>query len=294
MDGSPNRPLLSRSSARESLCGYPARHFTLGNCPHPAQDDIIRNGAAFAAFSDWHFRRPLQAGEYLFDQSLDSREVFWKIAHGQIFVHIVTVPEGWTMYDIADELERQGICSRADFLAEARDTSLISRSRPAGAHPGRISFSLHVSVHAAHHLRTDRCNHGPRISASMAMWNRFSEPRNSRSGTHARTGRHAGFARRTRNARSADERPLVAGVFYNRLQRGDPLQCDPTVQYALLHGGTPVKTMSSRDDLRVDSPYNTYEHRGLPPGPIANPGEASLRAALAPAANRLSLFRRQQ
>ena len=78
-----------------------------------------------------------------------------------------------------------------------------------------------------------------------------------------------------------DERPLVAGVFYNRLHRGYPLQCDPTVQYALLIKGHPVANVRP-EDLRVDSPYNTYEHRGLPPGPIANPGEASLRAALSP------------
>jgi UPF0755 protein len=74
----------------------------------------------------------------------------------------------------------------------------------------------------------------------------------------------------------------VAGVFYNRLRRGYPLQCDPTVQYAMAMAGHPVKNLGSQD-LRFDSPYNTYRHPGLPPGPIANPGEASLRAAIAPA-----------
>src|SRR5580658_7974266 len=69
------------------------------------QNDVIRNRVAFALFSDWHFRRPLQAGEYLFDRSLDSREAFWKIAHGQIFVDVVTIPEGWTTYDIANQLQ---------------------------------------------------------------------------------------------------------------------------------------------------------------------------------------------
>ena len=78
-----------------------------------------------------------------------------------------------------------------------------------------------------------------------------------------------------------DERPLIAGVFYNRLRRSYPLQCDPTVQYAMLLAGHPVQKVKP-EDLRIDSPYNTYEHPGLPPGPIANPGEASLRAALSP------------
>ena len=85
-----------------------------------------------------------------------------------------------------------------------------------------------------------------------------------------------------RETSNAKERPLVAGVFYNRLRRDYPLQCDPTVQYALQREGHSVKNLRP-EDLRVNSPYNTYEHRGLPPGPIANPGAASLRAALAPA-----------
>jgi UPF0755 protein len=85
-----------------------------------------------------------------------------------------------------------------------------------------------------------------------------------------------------RETPNAEERPLVAGVFYNRLRHGTPLQCDPTVQYAMELAGRPEKNVHAVD-LRTNSPYNTYEHRGLPPGPIANPGEASLRAALAPA-----------
>jgi UPF0755 protein len=74
----------------------------------------------------------------------------------------------------------------------------------------------------------------------------------------------------------------VAGVFYNRLRHGLPLQCDPTVQYAMEMAGHPERDVRPQD-LRFDSPYNTYRHPGLPPGPIANPGEASLRAAIAPA-----------
>jgi UPF0755 protein len=71
-------------------------------------------------------------------------------------------------------------------------------------------------------------------------------------------------------------------VFYNRLHRGYPLQCDPTVQYAMELSGHPEKSVRPQD-LHIDSPYNTYKHRGLPPGPIANPGEGSLRAVLATA-----------
>src|SRR5271170_1244849 len=68
-------------------------------------DDVIRNRLAFYLFSGWHFHRPLQAGEYLFDKPLDSREVFWKVSHGQIFTETLIVPEGFTMYDIGADLE---------------------------------------------------------------------------------------------------------------------------------------------------------------------------------------------
>jgi UPF0755 protein len=81
----------------------------------------------------------------------------------------------------------------------------------------------------------------------------------------------------------ASERPLVAGVFERRLELGVPLQCDPTVLYAAQLKDRPIGTITLTD-LQLDSPYNTYRHAGLPPGPIANPGEASIRAALHPAA----------
>src|SRR5262249_58409310 len=80
-----------------------------------------------------------------------------------------------------------------------------------------------------------------------------------------------------------DERPLVAAVYENRLRIGMGLQCDPTVIYALHRAGR-YTGMLRRDDLAFDSPYNTYRYSGLPPGPIASPGQASLEAAANPAA----------
>ncbi|MGH9864822.1 MAG: endolytic transglycosylase MltG, partial [Candidatus Acidiferrales bacterium] len=87
------------------------------------QNGVIHSRVAFIALSLRHRRRVLQAGEYSFNQPMTPRQIFEQIAGGHIFVHIVVVPEGWTMFDIASELERQGLASKADFLRVARDPS---------------------------------------------------------------------------------------------------------------------------------------------------------------------------
>jgi UPF0755 protein len=244
------------------------------------KNDVIRNPLAFALLSDWHFRRPLQAGEYLFDRQVDSRQVFWKIAHGQIFVHIVTVPEGWTIFDIAGQLQQQGVCGREDFLGAARNTSLISDLAPRAKtlegflFPSTYQFTRHttceqVAATMVRHFRT--------------VWDSLQVPRFPQlPGAMTPEDAVTMASLVERETPVAEERPLVAGVFYNRLRHSYPLQCDPTVQYAMLLSGRVVLDVKPAD-LRIDSPYNTYEHPGLPPGPIANPGEASLRAALSPA-----------
>lgn len=245
-----------------------------------AHDNLIRSRVAFALFSAWHFRAPLQAGEYLFDRPLNSREVFWKIARGQIFVHVVMVPEGWTMRDIGSELEEQGICSRQDFLVAASDTALISDLAPNAKtlegflFPSTYEFTRHTT-----------CDQVAKrmVQDFRADWKTLNPTNTQQFPDDLTVEQLVTLASLVeRETPKADERPLVAGVFYNRLRRGFPLQCDPTVQYAKSLTGDPGKTVHP-GDLHIRSPYNTYEHRGLPPGPIANPGEASLRAVLHPA-----------
>jgi peptidoglycan lytic transglycosylase G len=244
------------------------------------QNDAIRNRLAFEIFALWNFRKPLLAGEYYFDSPLNTKEVFGKISQGKIFVHIVTIPEGWTMFDIADELARQGICSSVDFLNVARDPSAVSDLASQAPtlegflFPSTYQFTRHTTCQQIAHRMTQDFR---------AVWETI-EPSNSSSLpeglTVAQVVTLASLVER--ETPRPEERPMVAGVFYNRLRLGLPLQCDPTVQYALDLAGHPKKNVGSQD-LRLNSPYNTYLHRGLPPGPIANPGEASLRAALAPA-----------
>jgi len=245
-----------------------------------ADQKIVRDRLAFALYSYWHTRSRMQAGEYMFDHPTDSRDVFWKIAHGDIFYHTVTVPEGWTIYDIANDLDHQGICTRSAFLAAAHNTESVADLAPHAESlegflfPSTYRFTRHTSCEQiAKKMEQEFRAEWQSVNASGSS----SFPQNL---TLAQVVSMASLVER--ETPQPDERPLVAGVFYNRLKLGYPLQCDPTVQYALEMRGQPKHDVKPAD-LRVDSPYNTYEHRGLPPGPIANPGEASLRAALMPA-----------
>ncbi|MGA7624500.1 MAG: endolytic transglycosylase MltG [Candidatus Acidiferrales bacterium] len=242
-------------------------------------DDVIRNRLAFALLSFWHVRDPMQAGEYYFDHPVTSREVFWQLAQGRIFVRTVTLPEGWTMFDIAAELDREGVCTREDFLAATEDASLISDLAPEAHNlegflfPSTYQFTRHTTCQQT----VKRM-----VQNFRAVWESLNSPAPATPPVNLTPSQIVTLASLVeRETPQKDERPLVAGVFYNRLKKGGTLQCDPTVAYALELLGHPVKIVHSKD-LEIDSPYNTYKYPGLPPGPIANPGEASLRAALLP------------
>jgi UPF0755 protein len=251
------------------------------------KDDVIRDRLAFALFSFWHIRRPMQAGEYYIDRPVDSREVFWQLAQGRIYVRSFTVPEGWTMFDIAAEVAKQGVCSREDFLAAARKTGQIKDLAPDAESlegflfPSTYEYTRRTSCEQlVHHM----------VQLFRAEWESLQTaqlPNPPSNLTPLQTVTLASLVERETPAPS--ERPLVAGVFFNRYKHDDPMQCDPTVAYALELAGKPVRYVRS-PDLKFDSPYNTYLHKGLPPGPIANPGEASLRAALAPAVTDYMFF----
>lgn len=240
------------------------------------KNGVIPNVFAFELLSRWHYNHPLQAGEYLFDHRMNERQVFWKIAEGKIFVHTVRVTEGWTMFDIADALEREGLTTREAFIQAARDPTAIQDLAPGAKSlegflfPSTYEFTRHAT---AEQIAESMVRH------FRSVWTTLNpDPANPEATTQQIVTIASLVERETP---LASERPLVAGVFYNRLSKNYPLQCDPTVQYALALAGHPTQIVRHAD-LEVVSPYNTYQHAGLPPGPIANPGEASLRAAISP------------
>jgi UPF0755 protein len=238
---------------------------------------VVRSARAFEWLCRWHRSRPPQAGEYHFSEPQPARAVFERLAAGRIYTRPLLVREGLTMREIAELVENEGFCPREEFLAAAADPAVIADLAPAAKNlegflfPATYEFPRRAS--------------GADIVAAMVrrfrqVWQPLAaEGANSHGLSPLELVTMASLVERETGRR--DERGAVAGVFYNRLQRGMALQCDPTVVYALELAGQWRGQLLLRD-LRFDSPYNTYRYRGLPPGPIANPGRAALEAALAP------------
>ncbi len=242
---------------------------------------VVRSALAIQFYCRRRPRRGLQAGEYFFDRALTGREVFWTLANGKIFEQPFVVREGETMFDIARELQSGKFLRGGDFLYEANSAALIRDLAPQAntlegfLFPATYRFPRHPAA--------------ADVTAAMVQkfkdeWARIGSPGKT-SGVTSKdpVGIVTLASLVERETPQAAERPVVAGVFENRLRKRMLLQCDPTVVYALERAGSYSGTLSGAD-LRFDSPYNTYRNAGLPPGPIGNPGEASLRAALEPAA----------
>jgi UPF0755 protein len=245
---------------------------------------VVRSATAFEIYARRHPRRSLEAGEYLFDHPLSGRDVFWKLAKGDVYQIPFTVREGETLYDIAHDLEVGHFLPADDFVKAASDPMMVRDIDP---HALTLEGYLFPATY-----QLPRHPVAVELTAAMVkkfkeQWTRLSPPMAGDDKTRLASGYPissivtlASLVERETPKR--DERPLVAGVFENRLRKDMMLQCDPTVIYALEQEGRYNGTLTGAD-LHVHSPYNTYEHTGLPPGPIGNPGEASLRAALQPA-----------
>ena len=234
---------------------------------------VIRSEYAFLLWHYLHGRKPLKAGEYAFDHRATTREVYDRIAHGDIYFQTLVVPEGYNIFDIANAVEEAGLGKREDFLKIARtDTALVR-----DLDPQVPSLEGYLFPDTYHFTRTQSLH-----DMAAAMVRRFRQ-----------AAKEAGLTQNVHNVVTmasiveketgvAEERPEVASVFYNRLQKNMVLATDPSVIYAALLENR-YSGAIHQSDLHFDSPYNTYRNAGLPPGPISNPGRASLDAAMHPA-----------
>lgn len=221
----------------------------------------------------------LKAGEYRLHPGLFPHRIVLDIKQGKTATSGITIPEGYRLTQIADTLAGAGLVDREDFLALAHDSSVVLPENSVFDPPTK-------SLEGYLFPDTYRIAHGmPAIDILRMMLKRMEEqvtPLYEQAELPLRLTLHEVLTLASiveKEARTPAERPLIAGVFYNRLRVGMPLQADPTVKYVL----SPAPVRLSLSDIEVDSPYNTYRYGGLPPGPIGSAGLAAIKAVLEPA-----------
>jgi len=244
------------------------------------QAGAIRSELAFRLWHRLHRKMSLKAGEYRFDRPATVVEVHDRIVRGDICFHVVTIPEGYTIFDIAKLIEESGLGTAQDFLQVVRThTQLIADLAPEAQ-----SLEGYLFPNTYEFTRTQSLEE---MAAEMVHQFRLvAQQEGLSSGVHRMVTMASIVEKETA---VPEERPLVASVYYNRLRRRMLLGADPTVIYAELLTGTYTGSLHHAD-LSVESPYNTYRFAGLPPGPIGNPGQSSLAAAMHPAATKFLYF----
>jgi UPF0755 protein len=265
--------------AQEQLVEIPSGTGTGGMAKRLAEAGVVRSPQAFrlAVWVRGSSRR-LQAGEYRFDRPMTAAEVVDKIARGDVSVRAITIREGLTIREMAQLFEAAGFGSASEFIAAAKNAGLVRDLDPEAKD---LEGYLFPDTYTLSRRAT-----APQLVERMvgrfrkAMTPELLERAGARGFTVRQVVTLASLVEK--ETAKPDERSLVAGVYANRLEIGMGLQCDPTVIYALMLAGRYDGNIR-KGDLQIDSPYNTYRYAGLPPGPIAAPGEASLRAAAEPA-----------
>lgn len=218
--------------------------------------------------------REFKAGEYALYPHHSLREILDILAKGKVYLHRVTIPEGSTLWQIAETLEREKICSKEEFIKWAedpkfiRDLGLPGPTAEGYLFPDTYFFAKDTPPSVVIKVMTDKF---------MEVWRELEDFVGRRDLSLKELVILASIVEK--EAFYEAEKPVIAGVYFNRLKRGMPLQADPTINYALKK----FRRLTYKDYYGVKSPYNTYLNPGLPPTPIGNPGRGSLLAVLKPA-----------
>lgn len=240
---------------------------------------VVRDALTFRAAVMLSGRaRELKAGEYRFDQPISPADVVGIIVAGRVYKRLLTFREGLTIAEMARVFEERGFGAADAFTAAASDAAPIRELDPDAAD---LEGYLFPETYAL-----PRQTPAADLVAQMVgnFKTVFEESLRASARTQGLSVRQVVTlaALVEKETGRTEERPLVAAVYRNRLAAHIGMQADPTVIYALQKAGTYDGNLS-KADLQIDSPYNTYRYAGLPPGPIAAPGRASLEAALKPA-----------
>ena len=241
---------------------------------------IIKNAFVFELQARYEgYGTEIKTGRYTFEPGQDSGEILHKLTVGQAApTFTVTIPEGLTIEETAGTVAADSSVPAPEFEEAARRTDYgyafldnsDVKTTEGYLFPAKYDFEKSVS---ARQIVDRLLEQYLLVTQSLD----FAEAKNRLDLTENQVVTVASIVEK--EAASPEERPLIASVIYNRMRKDTPLQIDATIQYALKR----PKANLSLDDLKVDSPYNTYENKGLPPGPICSPGRESLQAALNPA-----------
>ena len=241
--------------------------------------------------SSWHFilvtrlrgdAHRLKAGDYRFNDGMTPDVILKKLVTGDVDYLKFSLPEGYSIHQIAELLEQKGYFKQVVFLGKCRDTALLSRL-------GLGEPSVEGYLYPATYNLSRGGSEEQLISQMVAQFEKKYAELTAGGGGVGGLSRHAVVTLASlieKEAISAEEKPLIASVFHNRLRIGMPLQSDPTAVYGVRAFAGKV----TRADIERPSPYNTYLIQGLPPGPMGNPGAEALEAALHPAVTQYLYF----
>ena len=218
----------------------------------------------------------LKAGEYEFEGGSTISEVVTKLASGDVFAYRVTIPEGFTVIEIAELLEEKNVAQKEEFLSLLNDREL--KAELLGLDSNGFEGYLFPDTYTYNKGVTPKELIIMMVNRFSSVFGDFEAPRSTSGLSDHEIITLASIIEKETGAPS--ERSLVSAVFHNRLRLGMKLDSDPTVIYGM---GEEYDGRLTRRDLKQKTDYNTYMMKGLPPGPIANPGRESIKAALNPA-----------
>ena len=224
----------------------------------------------------------VKAGSYLLSDGLSPAEILRRMVAGEVFAYRFAVPEGYSIYQIAELLESRGIFEKGPFLKECTNRKLL---KDLGIGGTSVEGYLFPSTYS---IPPDMTEEGL-IRMMVGKFNKvYGEQITERARSLALTERAVITLASIieKEAVVPSERPLIAAVFFNRLRKGMPLQSDPTAVYGVRAFAGKV----TKQDIRRRSPYNTYLIQGLPPGPIGNPGRGAIEAVIAPSTSNYLYF----
>ncbi len=239
-------------------------------------EGLIRDARALRYWARWRgLSNQLKAGEYELSADLGTDEILSRLTRGQVLTHEITLPEGTRATEIAARLEERGLASADAFLAVVDDPGFVSElGLPGPTLEGYLypeTYKLPRGLPPREIART-------MVGEFRRAWRDVEARATERGMSMAEVVTLASIVEKETAA--PEERPLIAAVFLNRLDRGMRLETDPTVIYGIPDFDGNLKKRHLQDS---SNPYNTYRHKGLPPGPIASPGSGALTAVVEPA-----------